>query len=435
MFGHTSAAPLRDDPLRGESASPEVALRSAALTSGFEKLLDMPGVISDAESEGAVPPLGTEGLTSDPPSRRRYALRPASADIFFYLISFGLVAIVTIAVFLGTGFLLLVEPARVTLSGGLHNSVPASSGDHPSAGGTLGTIAAQSEVPGSAETAASSVVSVAPPPATDESPLEKNELARNSTALPPIPEVPKNVSGGNVPSSTDKSAEAPTAKPASTAPMQSPAPSGDQRPADGTPGTVAAQSEMPGSAETTASSVASVAPPPVADELPPPEKNELATALPPTSEVPKNPARGTVPSSTEIPTELPAAKPASTAPVQSAATREPAPTSLAAPAAAAPGSHLSAAEISDLLGQGDAHLRMGDFASARLFYERAAVAGDSQAALRLAATFDPNFLSRAGLRNVRGDAAEARLWYNRALNLGAAEAKYRLEGLETKQGR
>jgi TPR repeat protein len=78
---------------------------------------------------------------------------------------------------------------------------------------------------------------------------------------------------------------------------------------------------------------------------------------------------------------------------------------------------------------------MGDLVSARLFYERAAVAGDSGAALRLAATFDPNFLSRAGLRSARGDAAEARLWYSRALDLDAAEAKHRPESLATKQGR
>jgi cytochrome c553 len=139
--------------------------------------------------------------------------------------------------------------------------------------------------------------------------------------------------------------------------------------------------------------------------------------------------------SAEAPTGVSTAKPTKTAPAQSAAAPEPAPSSLAAPTPTSPSSRLSAAKISELLGHGDADLKRGDVASARLFYERAAVAGDARAALRLGATFDPTFLGRAGLRNVRGDSVEARLWYGRALNLGAAEAKPRLDNLDERQGR
>lgn len=94
---------------------------------------------------------------------------------------------------------------------------------------------------------------------------------------------------------------------------------------------------------------------------------------------------------------------------------------------------LSEAEIADLLKHGDAFLSIGDLTSARLFYERAATAGDSRAALRLGATFDPDFLERAGLRNVKGDPATARSWYSRALDLGAPEASRPLNSLNNKQ--
>jgi hypothetical protein len=85
--------------------------------------------------------------------------------------------------------------------------------------------------------------------------------------------------------------------------------------------------------------------------------------------------------------------------------------------------HLSAAEISELLTQGDARLQIGDVTSARLFYERAADAGDGRGAMRLGATFDPAFLQRAGLRNIRGDAVEAQFWYSRALDPDSARVR------------
>jgi hypothetical protein len=109
--------------------------------------------------------------------------------------------------------------------------------------------------------------------------------------------------------------------------------------------------------------------------------------------------------------------------------------STAATALAPPISGLSKAELTDLLHHGDALLRTGDISSARLFYERAADAGDGRAALRLGATFDPEFLGRLGLGKLQTDPAEARLWYNRARDLGEVDAKRRLNSLETKQGK
>jgi TPR repeat protein len=79
---------------------------------------------------------------------------------------------------------------------------------------------------------------------------------------------------------------------------------------------------------------------------------------------------------------------------------------------------LSAGQITELLARGDSFLHAGDVASARLFYERAADAGDWQAAIRMGATFDPAFLGRVGVRTV-SDPSKAQSWYRHALDLGA----------------
>jgi hypothetical protein len=105
------------------------------------------------------------------------------------------------------------------------------------------------------------------------------------------------------------------------------------------------------------------------------------------------------------------------------------------PGLTAPTPSPSAAETSELLTQGDARLSSGDVAAARLFYERAATAGNGRAALRLGATFDPAFLRRAGLRNVQGDTAKAQSWYSLATDLGAIKMMHPSDSIETSQGR
>jgi hypothetical protein len=125
----------------------------------------------------------------------------------------------------------------------------------------------------------------------------------------------------------------------------------------------------------------------------------------------------------------PSAAPAHEAPAASVK----APITASAPDLPVPKPGLSAAEIAHLLKHGDDFLSIGDLASARLFYERAATAGDGRAALRLGATFDPDFLERAGLRNVKGDPAVAQSWYSRALDFGAPEARRQLNFLNSKQ--
>jgi hypothetical protein len=92
---------------------------------------------------------------------------------------------------------------------------------------------------------------------------------------------------------------------------------------------------------------------------------------------------------------------------------------------------LSPAEITALIARGDQLLGTGDVASARLFYERAADVGDGEAALKLAKTFDPPFLSFGRLSGARGDPATAISWYRRARDLGQAEAEIQLKRLDS----
>jgi TPR repeat protein len=92
---------------------------------------------------------------------------------------------------------------------------------------------------------------------------------------------------------------------------------------------------------------------------------------------------------------------------------------------------LSAEHVAEFLARGDALLTGADVNSGRLFYEHAAAAGSAQAALRLGASYDPLFLSFAGLKGMRGDPDRAAYWYKRARDLGAvAEAEALLKSLD-----
>jgi hypothetical protein len=144
-----------------------------------------------------------------------------------------------------------------------------------------------------------------------------------------------------------------------------------------------------------------------------------------------------------------AANPTDTAPASTAISVGPAPSATTAPAAspsanelsgatpAAPTTGLTETRLSDadaaaLLARGDVLFSKGDIVAARLFYERAAYAGEGQAALRLGETFDPVFLDQARLRGARGDLSTALSWYRRARDLGVAEAEILLKTLEPK---
>ena len=87
-------------------------------------------------------------------------------------------------------------------------------------------------------------------------------------------------------------------------------------------------------------------------------------------------------------------------------------------------------ELSMLLQKGRDSLRIGNIMHARQFYLRAAERGLAEAAIALAATYDPLELARMpGVTGVAPDAAQARKWYEKAKQLGAPEAEARLSAL------
>ena len=153
-----------------------------------------------------------------------------------------------------------------------------------------------------------------------------------------------------------------------------------------------------------------------------PDAAPPAAALAPTRDPTKQ--KPVSPPATPPGVAAPAAEQEHTTPQATSRAASPAPTE--SPAS----QRLSAAETAALVTRGDRFLSSGDIASARLYYERAADAGDGSAALRLGTTFDPGFLGRAGIRGAAGDLAQASSWYRRARELGNAAAEERLKKLE-----
>jgi TPR repeat protein len=76
-----------------------------------------------------------------------------------------------------------------------------------------------------------------------------------------------------------------------------------------------------------------------------------------------------------------------------------------------------------LMERGRDLLKSGDVASARLVFNRLANAGIADAALALAATYDPRYLAQHNFIGVAGDETKAHDWYQRASELGSTEAR------------
>ena len=82
-----------------------------------------------------------------------------------------------------------------------------------------------------------------------------------------------------------------------------------------------------------------------------------------------------------------------------------------------------------LVARGKELLRDGDFSSARLILQRAADAGEADAALTLGSTYDPSILARLGIRSEVANVDLARTWYEKAQEFGSTEASSRLKTL------
>jgi hypothetical protein len=90
---------------------------------------------------------------------------------------------------------------------------------------------------------------------------------------------------------------------------------------------------------------------------------------------------------------------------------------------------LDGEEITVLLKRGKDLITTGDLAAARLVLRRVADANNAEAALALAATYDPLVLRELKVYGFTADAATARAWYQKAAELGSSVASRRLEML------
>jgi TPR repeat protein len=88
---------------------------------------------------------------------------------------------------------------------------------------------------------------------------------------------------------------------------------------------------------------------------------------------------------------------------------------------------LDADEIKLLMKQGEQFAEVGDLATARVLFQRAAEAGDATAATALGATYDPAVLAKLGVVGINADLEKARFWYQKAASLGSSDAKRRLD--------
>ncbi len=151
-----------------------------------------------------------------------------------------------------------------------------------------------------------------------------------------------------------------------------------------------------------------------------------AVVQPPTPEARPSPAP-TAPMPEPAPPAAAAPEPAA-APAQVAAAPVAPPP--APPAAQPRPTPEQLAEAGQLIQRADRILQQtSDIAAARLFFDRAAKLGDPEGLFRLAETFDPAWLARAGARGVAGDAPRARELYQRALDQGVEQARERLSAL------
>jgi hypothetical protein len=79
-------------------------------------------------------------------------------------------------------------------------------------------------------------------------------------------------------------------------------------------------------------------------------------------------------------------------------------------------------EAAALMERGRDLLKNGDVALAQLAFRCLAEAGNADAALALATTYDPHYLAERKLIGIVGDEAKAGVWYQRAKELGSVEA-------------
>ena len=365
------------------SGQPELASRSFDEPSDLSNTVrTSSGVLSDTEGRHLLP-----ALTVRTPTPRR-APSGLSVGILLYLLSVGIVATATVGVFFGIGFFFLAQTTEamnanattrehgVGAEGRLLHTLSNASSNY----GASASVPIEPQTSRSAATAVLPVVSAALP-ATRPSP--RGDVSASDA---------KDRSFGKPAADLEAAREiSPRAAPLT---VQEPLPA-------------AGSSLVAADPEATREVSPKVAP----------SALQKAVAAPGSSVAAAGPEAAREVSPTASPSAVQSA-----APISGSSGAAPAPE-------AAP--RLTVIQIAELLARGDSFLHAGDVASARLFYERAADAGDWRAAIRMGATFDPAFLDRAGVRTV-GDPIKAQSWYHHSLDLGAPRIDRQIESSKTK---
>jgi len=361
------------------SGQPELASRSFDEPSDLSNTVrTSSGVLSDTEGRHLLP-----ALTVRTPTPRR-APSGLSVGILLYLLSVGIVATATVGVFFGIGFFFLAQTTEAMNANAttrehgvgaegrlLHSLSNASSNYRASA-----SVPIKPHTSRSAATAVLPVVSAAPPAAR---PSPRGDVSASDA---------KDRSFGKPAADLEAAREiSPRAAPLT---VQEPLPA-------------AGSSLVAADPEATREVSPKVAP----------SALQKAVAAPGSSVAAAGPEAARELSPKAAPSAAPITGSSGAAPEPEAAPR------------------LTAIQIAELLARGDSFLHAGDVVSARLFYERAADAGDWRAAIRMGATFDPAFLDRAGVRTV-GDPIKAQSWYHHSLDLGAPRIDRQIESSKTK---
>jgi hypothetical protein len=135
-------------------------------------------------------------------------------------------------------------------------------------------------------------------------------------------------------------------------------------------------------------------------------------------------AEGEIPSESERPKSSPTA---SSFGSETVAMLQPGTPSAQAPPSGKAIRVLDPEEIELLMKKGEQFLAAGDVVAARIALQRAAQAGDGNAAVVLGATYDPTELAKLGVVGISADVAKARSWYEKAEKFGSPEARRRLD--------
>ena len=166
---------------------------------------------------------------------------------------------------------------------------------------------------------------------------------------------------------------------------------------------------------------------------PPPQPEKPAEPAAPAQQLASLPAPDSAPAdirpSPAPAMNEPAPRPVDVNPAPPPAPVQSSPAQAAPPSVAKPEIALDQNEIDTLIRRGKNLLNDGDFAAARVLFERAGNAGSAEAALALGSTYDPNVIKRLGAIMVRPDVEKARQWYQLAADRGSAAASLQLANL------